>query len=510
MEVVTTASTVAVATTPAKQTTASSLQSPSMSTSPSSPSTPPAAASPPSQNKEEAAAPNKRDAANNNSGIDHVEGHNGDADGSDDSVVIESEARHYQGKDTHQTVVVSDSEQETNNYWGEREEQEEEWEDFMAEYWQSTHDVAITPQEAKSLLMAEDTDLQPCAMEPELDEEPNALSPIRMGCMDIDMDYNSMHNHDEVKGMNNSVDVMGQLSAVGLECSCAMTRVGRKEGGKGKVNMDALRIDLGKVEGRALNRSGSVEQQQNSQASVAVPNAEPSVTIAAVPASQDTFDARNTLTSVRSGSTQDLIPTASTQSFDTRSDVSFDAIDRKSTRSSAAGSDAASAAPGDWKHKTSPLPSSELVHMTAPILTRTSLRSLVMKKWNHSYWMHYGPTGLLIFRSKDHMDDWRYNPYHGKKQRDFLVKLHIDFQKDVEREEGVLGHRILPVKKKSYGKNEEMYQFKLEKWTNLGCSVLAAFASQEEDEVQILHDIISEMLRSCPNNGLRNIDHMLK
>lgn len=154
--------------------------------------------------------------------------------------------------------------------------------------------------------------------------------------------------------------------------------------------------------------------------------------------------------------------------------------------------------------------------------------------------MHYNHRNLLIFRSKDHMNDWRYNPYHGKKQRDFLVKLHIDFLGDMggltdaaaaaAGDEGddsgnnnshsnanssngkdVLGHRILPVKKKSYGRSEgEMYQFKLERWTNLGCSVLAAFASQEEDEVQILHDTISDILKSCPHNGLRNIDHMLK
>jgi hypothetical protein len=44
----------------------------------------------------------------------------------------------------------------------------------------------------------------------------------------------------------------------------------------------------------------------------------------------------------------------------------------------------------------------------------------------------------------------------------------------------------------------------------LGCSVLAAFASQEECEVQILHDAIKGMLMRCPDNGLRSIDHMLK
>ena len=66
------------------------------------------------------------------------------------------------------------------------------------------------------------------------------------------------------------------------------------------------------------------------------------------------------------------------------------------------------------------------------------------------------------------MDDWRYNPYHGKKQRDFLVKLQIDFMLDDDADgegggsggggaskEGILGHRLLPIKKKSYGKNED-------------------------------------------------------
>ena len=67
------------------------------------------------------------------------------------------------------------------------------------------------------------------------------------------------------------------------------------------------------------------------------------------------------------------------------------------------------------------------------------------------------------------MDDWRYNPYHGKKQRQFLVKLEIDFmsaftekQEQADgsgntsgKEAGILGHRLLPIKKKSYGKNED-------------------------------------------------------
>ncbi len=148
-------------------------------------------------------------------------------------------------------------------------------------------------------------------------------------------------------------------------------------------------------------------------------------------------------------------------------------VGKKSTKSSTTGAEegGGGGATNNWKHNTSPLPSPERIHATGPIMTRTSLRSLVMKKWHPSYWMQYGTHELLIFRSKDHMDDWSYNPYHGKKQRDFLVKLHIDFMADmipavvaaeggggsktISTKEGILGHRILPVKKKSYGKNED-------------------------------------------------------
>ena len=57
----------------------------------------------------------------------------------------------------------------------------------------------------------------------------------------------------------------------------------------------------------------------------------------------------------------------------------------------------------DWKRKTSPLPLPDMIFLTGPIMTRTSLRSLVMKKWNPSYWMQYGTHTLFVFRSKEHM-----------------------------------------------------------------------------------------------------------
>ena len=52
-----------------------------------------------------------------------------------------------------------------------RREEEEEWEDFMARYWHlKSRPPPVSPRDAVSIFDAEDTDLKPCAIGPELDE----------------------------------------------------------------------------------------------------------------------------------------------------------------------------------------------------------------------------------------------------------------------------------------------------------------------------------------------------
>lgn len=340
-----------------------------------------------------------------------------------------------------QTMAATDGEPEPSDRDDEARGEggdEEEWEDFMADYWCSAP-AQITPQQAKSVSAAEDSDLRPCTMQPELDEDPHCALSIRRECVDIGRDFETLN------GVESDVDGMGWLSELGLECSLAVARLVEKEGGsRGNSAMGGLRIDL--LGSSPPNFSGVPQQRQQIVESAAATASTTTRVATATPASAP----KETLT----------VPSTA-RSADAPIDASPGALDRKFTPPPTVSETASASGAPEWKHKTAPLPDASLIHMTAPILTRTSLRSLVMKKWNPSYWMHYGPTGLLIFRSKEHMDDWRYNPYHGKKQRDFLVKLHVDFAKDMEGgegdggKEGVLGHRLLPVKRKSYGKNEE-------------------------------------------------------
>jgi hypothetical protein len=296
-----------------------------------------------------------------------------------------------------------------------------EWEDFMAHYWnlptpdQTASDLQIHAH-AESIVQSEDTDLKPCPMEPELDEEP-FLSPIRTGCIDIDMDGMMLLKSHSGEGVDfphpGPLSPMKELSNVGLECSRLMAKLHG-----GEIGEEALSI-------ATPMKRPQVSNTRNLQQ----PQPQPS------PVPYDTLQSPN--------------------SFDEKRSVASNTNTNKSTSSDVG---VPKQEEEEWPHKISPLPSINLIHAIGPILTRTSLRSLVMKKWHPSYWMHYGPHTLLLFRSKEHLDDWRYNPYHGKKQREYLVKLRIDFYGEMVASErdgsGVLGHRCLPVKRKNYGKNE--------------------------------------------------------
>ena len=66
------------------------------------------------------------------------------------------------------------------------------------------------------------------------------------------------------------------------------------------------------------------------------------------------------------------------------------------------------------------------------------------------------------------------------------------------------------IKLKSYEKKSRpMHNFKLEKWTNLGVSLVAAFASPDLAEVEAVRDAVTQSLEMCPSHGLRNIDDLL-
>ncbi len=61
----------------------------------------------------------------------------------------------------------------------------------------------------------------------------------------------------------------------------------------------------------------------------------------------------------------------------------------------------------------------------------------------------YGSTKVLFFRSSADFEDWISNPYLSQAQRDFLVKLRIDFAGDLNKQ-GVRGYQVTPQRLKNY------------------------------------------------------------
>jgi hypothetical protein len=146
-----------------------------------------------------------------------------------------------------------------------------------------------------------------------------------------------------------------------------------------------------------------------------------------------------------------------------------------------------------------PLPKADLVVKSGFVLSRISFRTIVMKKWKQSYWVQYGPHTMLWFRSQADFDDWLNNPYHTPSQRNFLIKLAVNFVHDLYKP-NVRGYQVTQARTKSYGR-EQIKQFKLERWMDYGPTIAAAFGSQDPKEVDNLRQALVECMRNTPLDG---------
>jgi hypothetical protein len=147
----------------------------------------------------------------------------------------------------------------------------------------------------------------------------------------------------------------------------------------------------------------------------------------------------------------------------------------------------------------SPLPKADMVRKRGFVLARISFRTIVMKKWKQAYWVQYGPHTMLWFRSQQDFDDWLNNPYHQQAERNFLIKLAVNFVHDLYKP-NVRGYQVTQCRTKGYG-NKMVRQFKLERWMDYGPTIAAAFGSYNPKEVDALREAIVECMRNTPLNG---------
>lgn len=147
----------------------------------------------------------------------------------------------------------------------------------------------------------------------------------------------------------------------------------------------------------------------------------------------------------------------------------------------------------------SPLPKADLVRKRGYVLARISFRTIVIKKWKQAFWIQYGPHTMLWFRSEADFDDWLNNPYHDQTQRNFLIKLAVNFVHDLYKP-NVRGYQVTQCRTKAYG-NKMVRQFKLERWMDYGPTIAAAFGSYNPKEVDELREALVECMRNTPLSG---------
>lgn len=149
----------------------------------------------------------------------------------------------------------------------------------------------------------------------------------------------------------------------------------------------------------------------------------------------------------------------------------------------------------------SPLPDFDLVTHSGYILSRISFRTILIKKWKQTFWVTYKGSQILFFRSSADFEDWISNPYLSQGQRDFLIKLKVDFVEDLYKN-SIRGYQVTKQRLKNYN-NKMLQQFKLERWMDYGPTIAAAFASPNEREVFNLRTILLELMKKMPKDPPR-------
>lgn len=198
-------------------------------------------------------------------------------------------------------------------------------------------------------------------------------------------------------------------------------------------------------------------------------------------------------------------PTLQTQTLVNRTTVTKSQV--SSSAPSSNGSGASNAGPalplpfestleyGDKKDK--PL----LKEEHGQIMARYTRISLLLRNWNGKcYWARHKLCCLLLFDSKDDYLKWKVLFDEGEKSKAMrLVKFELDFDvrsKNSKLKKNIFKYWMGNIKPKKYSAKEDyLHQFKIEKSTQAGTNVIAAFASRKPEDLNKLRKIIKRCIK---------------
>jgi len=147
------------------------------------------------------------------------------------------------------------------------------------------------------------------------------------------------------------------------------------------------------------------------------------------------------------------------------------------------------------------MPSYDMVKHSGNAMARISLKSLIMKKWKPIFWICYGDSRVVVFRSKNDFEEWVTNPSLNETDRSVLVKLDVDFKNFEATKPDVRGYRAASLHLKDYGgKTGLMHTFKLEEWMYYGPNILGAFASKSRTDAHTFLVVLREIMKRHKQN----------
>ncbi len=151
----------------------------------------------------------------------------------------------------------------------------------------------------------------------------------------------------------------------------------------------------------------------------------------------------------------------------------------------------------------------EVMH-SGKVLSRISIKSLITKKWKEMFWIIYGKSSFIVFRTFRDYEEWILNPYLSQKERSLLIKFKIDFEKDLSVT-GIRGYMCTDVRPKYYIGRGMLYQFKIDSMTTYGPSLMGAFGFAEKGEIMKLRLLLGEIMkRSTLNKSLLKLSENSK
>ena len=106
--------------------------------------------------------------------------------------------------------------------------------------------------------------------------------------------------------------------------------------------------------------------------------------------------------------------------------------------------------PSDMPKNASLLPEESDIGENGQAFVRMSIKRKISKAWRQIYYAVFQLTSLYIFRSKEDFEDWKENPYHNQKERDFLVKFQFNFLQEFVQRTNLRGYKQTEIRKKVY------------------------------------------------------------